>query len=61
MWLDNAYDLYEFIYISGSAILSGRLGFISIFGGNSFEVNYQTYDNRTAGIRVKYPLELEHA
>ncbi|MGB7632442.1 MAG: hypothetical protein WBL68_01835 [Nitrososphaeraceae archaeon] len=25
------------------------------FGGNSSEVNYRTYENMTAGIRVKYP------
>lgn len=25
------------------------------FGGNSSEVNYQTYENMTAGIRIKYP------
>ncbi|MGI0043052.1 MAG: hypothetical protein ACRD47_05010 [Nitrososphaeraceae archaeon] len=25
------------------------------FGGNSSEVDYLTYENMTAGIRVKYP------
>ena len=29
------------------------------FGGNSSEVNYRTYENMTAGIRIKYPSNWE--
>ena len=40
-------------YLAHQFSVAGQVYFD--FGGNSSEVNYMTYENMTAGIRVKYP------